>query len=346
MKLYKRSGGRILKSLKGLAVVTVSGILSLQLMGCSLLPKEEGYLHPPTVEPEKVAYETIEMKKGNIEKKLEVGGFFISTKLEPLMFKERGGILKVLKVQKGDKVEPGQLIAELESNNLDSEIKQQKINLRRSEIDYESAKQNPNVGTADLEKARLNVQSAKIRLEDLEREYSKCTLYSTTSGEVIYMENISPGGYINANKTIVSIADPNELLLQYKGDKASLFKAGAKVDVNVENMKYEGEVILCPSNLPKDADKELQGTVRIKVKGTTKEIDIGDAAVISLILEKKTDALVLPKKVVTTYNKRSFVQILKDGTKSERDVEIGVETDKEVEIVKGLTVGEQVIVPR
>ncbi len=40
---------------------------------------------------------------------------------------------------------------------------------------------------------------------------------------------------------------------------------------------------------------------------------------------------------------RNFVQVLENGIRKECDVELGIKTDTEVEIVKGLNVGDKII---
>jgi hypothetical protein len=49
------------------------------------------------------------------------------------------------------------------------------------------------------------------------------------------------------------------------------------------------------------------------------------------------------KTLIKNYSGRNYVVLLEDGMRVERDVEIGLETGTDVEIVSGLEPGEQVI---
>ena len=71
---------------------------------------------------------------------------------------------------------------------------------------------------------------------------------------------------------------------------------------------------------------------------------MGDYASLSVTLAKKEDVIVLPRRVVRSYLGRRYVQILEDGLVKERDVQTGLETPTEVEIVRGLEPGQQVII--
>ncbi|MFW5684405.1 MAG: efflux transporter periplasmic adaptor subunit, partial [Spirochaetota bacterium] len=62
-----------------------------------------------------------------------------------------------------------------------------------------------------------------------------------------------------------------------------------------------------------------------------------------LVLAEREDVLVLPKRAVQRYATRRYVHVLVNGVRVERDVEIGLETATEVEIVRGLEEGEEVV---
>ena len=70
---------------------------------------------------------------------------------------------------------------------------------------------------------------------------------------------------------------------------------------------------------------------------------INDPALVSLVLARRENVVVLPKYVLKTYADRTYVNLLIDGIKVERDIETGVETATEVEIVKGLQAGDLVV---
>ena len=54
--------------------------------------------------------------------------------------------------------------------------------------------------------------------------------------------------------------------------------------------------------------------------------------------------MITARNVVRNYMGRRYVQVLEDGLKKERDVQVGLETSTDVEIIKGLEEGEEVVV--
>jgi multidrug efflux pump subunit AcrA (membrane-fusion protein) len=64
---------------------------------------------------------------------------------------------------------------------------------------------------------------------------------------------------------------------------------------------------------------------------------------LTLILREKKDVLLLPNAAIRAFGGRRYVQITANGRKREIDIEIGIITQTETEIVKGLKEGDRVI---
>ena len=89
--------------------------------------------------------------------------------------------------------------------------------------------------------------------------------------------------------------------------------------------------------------EQFRDTVRIVVEEPIPDMRIGMSATAQLVLAERNDVLVLPSRAVQRYATRRYVHVLADGVRVERDVEVGLETPTEVEIVRGLEEGEEVV---
>ena len=72
-------------------------------------------------------------------------------------------------------------------------------------------------------------------------------------------------------------------------------------------------------------------------------VNRGDMASVHVVLFEKDGVLKLPTEFVHTYQNRRYVNVLRDGIKSEKLVEVGITTNLEVEIVAGLQEGETIV---
>lgn len=332
-----------MKKYKGFLLVFLSLGLFAILSGCYLFPKEETLLAPPLMQPAKVSYSVIEAVRGDIEKRIAGFGTFVSVEQQYMFFRHRGGRIKQIHVRLGDEVKKGDLLAELYTDNLESQILQQRLVLRKTKIAYNQVKSSGGSSYA-LELASIDTELAQIRLDDLLLELEQSMLLSEISGRVVYVDSrLSPGDFVNAYQNIIRIADPFTLQLQYTGTNIANFSVGNEVEVKIKEKVYNGTVVSTPGTVPSDGDENLRNVVRITVADLPEEVTMGQNGDISLVLERSADTIIIPKQAVRNYMGRKYVNILEDGLNNERDVEIGIETATEVEITKGIEEGEQII---
>ncbi len=330
----------------GISVILIAALLAAAFSGCYFFPKEEEVLAPPIKVPDKITYDTVEVKKGTIENIIRCTGNFVSVSQKDLYY-VKGDRLKEMYVVLGQEVKKGDLLAELETDAIINEIQLQELALQRSQILYDDAKARYEIvggSRMELEMAELDLQANKIKLERLKTELEKSRLVSPIDGVVVYITNIKQGEYVNAHQTVIRVADPNQLQLRYSNDKVSSFKFGMKAVVEISNKEYEAEVTMTPSEAPADADEQMRQSVQLKVFDLPEDIRIGQSGNISLTLEKRENVIVIPKLLVNNFANRKFVNILRDDIREERDIEVGIQNSTEVEVVKGLEEGELLIV--
>jgi multidrug efflux pump subunit AcrA (membrane-fusion protein) len=133
----------------------------LAMSSCFFLPREEAQLPPPLIEPAEVQYRSVEVERGNIEQSVRAVGNLVSTLQAELSFQERGGYLRRLYVRVGDEVRAGQLLAELETDDIRNLISQEELNIGL----YAGQLENLDAS------AELELALEQISLEELESDY-------------------------------------------------------------------------------------------------------------------------------------------------------------------------------
>jgi macrolide-specific efflux system membrane fusion protein len=84
--------------------------------------------------------------------------------------------------------------------------------------------------------------------------------------------------------------------------------------------------------------------VVVSVKGLPPSTQAGDSASIRVILQRRDNVVVIPRNLVQRSQGATYVDLLRGSVKQQQPVEVGLENATEAEIVKGLAVGDQVIV--
>ncbi|OZB91393.1 efflux transporter periplasmic adaptor subunit [Paenibacillus sp. XY044] len=319
------------------------------LSGCSLLPVEPETLQPPLVEPAKEQFNLVQASRGKIQTFLKGTAYFVSAQSEALSFKDMGGRLKSIPVTVDQEVKAGDLLAELETGDLDFQVRLQQLNVERAQLLYKQAR-DAGAGAVDLRLKEIDLERERMSLQEMKAKLGQSRLYAPVSGTVTFVEKLNAGDNVNAYQAIVTVSDPSKVQLTYvAADSKDLnpVKAGMPVSLKYKGKDYKGKVLQAPSDLPAAADSskaEKNGvTIFMSMDNAPGAVKVGDSAELTIELQKRDNAIIVPRSAIRSYMGRSYVQIAEGERRKEVDIEIGLTTPTEVEIVKGLEEGQKVI---
>lgn len=319
------------------------------LSGCSLLPVEEDILEPPLVEPADEPVEYTVASRGTIETYLRGTAHFVSSRVETLSFSESGGRLKAIHVVPGDRVEAGELVAELEAGDLELQTELQRLNVERARLLYKEALASGAEGV-ELRLRELDLEREQKVLRSMETRLGKVRLHAPFAGTVIFAASLKEGDPVSAYQPIVTVADPTRVQLTYvaaESRELQGLQVGMPALVKYRGEEYTGNVLQTPSSAPPGSDPaeaERNGvTIIIGLDHPPDGVQIGHSADLTIPLQRRENVIVLPRSAIRSYMGRQYVQILDGERIREADVEIGLMTPTEVEIVKGIEEGQKVV---
>jgi RND family efflux transporter MFP subunit len=98
---------------------------------------------------------------------------------------------------------------------------------------------------------------------------------------------------------------------------------------------------IAPRETSKDSD--IYYVTTLVLDDATAPLRPGMTADISILVGKKDDVVLAPKRLIIKRNSQELIKVLKDGKPVEVPVRLGLEGEDDVEIVSGLAVGDQLI---
>jgi RND family efflux transporter MFP subunit len=335
---------------KLMKTIILGCLLAAAASGCSFLPKEEGTLKPPLVKPVKPNYELYQVKPGSISKTLKGNATFVSSHKENLFFLQSGSRLKALLVNSGDQVKKGQIVAELETGELEAQVQQQQLSLEKARIILQEQKKSNAGDDLAVRLKTIDVQSAQIQMDLLQNQLNKSKLFSPFDGVVSYISDVQKGDMIGAYQPVVTIQDPTKVQLLFEagssGDLAGV-NVNMAVELTMNNDKFKGTVVQTPLTAPIVSDKSIQErlskSIVISPDLGDKSVELGQQVEFTIVLEHKENVLTIPKAGLRTFIGREYVQVLDGESRKEIDVEKGIVSSTDVEISSGLKEGQQVI---
>ncbi len=331
------------------------------LSSCSLLPIEEEPQRPPVItQGAGREYAVVQVMRGEIEQTKIVNASYRAALREELVFKAVNRRVKSMYVSLGDYVEAGDLLAELDNNDIisgiaDCESTIERLGIQRKHIaqdeatakkrlsllpegEYAAALRAHNESyAAQYSDIDTRLQIEQLRQADLQQRLEKHTLRAGISGNVIYVKQYAESDTTNEDEIAIIITDKETSAFIVKDSDKSLFAVGDRVQLTYKRELYPAAVI---------APEELAATIDaafIKTDEPILDVEEGASASIVVTLERRDDALYLPLNCVKQVQGMSVVYQEADDTLQMKEVVTGIANNSIIEIVDGLDEGEEVV---
>lgn len=257
------------------------------------------------------------------------------------------GILENLRIEEGDSVKKGQILAQLNVEQLTLELEQLKAGLQK--LEGELKRQNSlfkrKLGSNDsLEKVRFDYQGqlAQYKLAKLKLTYA--SIKAPISG-VITERFVKTGNMIRDNDLLFKIVNPQSLkaVLHLPERELSNIKKGQKIHLQVaafSNQNISGNVERIRPLIDSDT-----GTFKVvaKLDNSNNILHAGMFGKVEVVFEVHSNSLLLEQQALVTQDNRSHVFVVRENKAIQTPVEIGFKHNGVVEITSGLRENDRVI---
>ncbi|MCX6926070.1 MAG: efflux RND transporter periplasmic adaptor subunit [Verrucomicrobia bacterium] len=281
------------------------------------------------------------------------------------------GFLREIKVDFGDRVKAGQLIATLEVPELLDELHSAAATEQKTEADYTNAhliygrlvavnKQHPNlVAQQELDTADARDRTTAAAIAASKAEVAKYhTLVDYTRiiapfDGVITKRYADPGALIQSGTAsdtqslpLVRISDNYRLRLDFPVSVAYVkdTHVGDPVEVRVESLAGTSFTGIITRTTDRVEEQTRTMTTEIEVPNPNLTLVPGMYATVVLKVERRPQALAIPTGAVHTGQKPSVFVVNDKREVEERPVTLGMETPNSYEVLAGLKEGDLVLI--
>ena len=294
------------------------------------------------------------------------------------------GYIAKIYVDKGDLVKANQLLVEIDHTDYVHAVNQAKANLLSakakvvqqeaavrnaaltldrmqalikdqfvSQQDLDTALVNRDAALALQDSLRAQVQQMDVALAQAVTNLAYASIRAPFAG-YIAERNLDPGAYVSGttaststmSRGILSVHDVETVrtLIEVVEKDVPLVKVGQRADVRAEaypNEVFEGTVTRIVQALNR-ATRTM--TVEVDLPNKDHRLKGGMFARVEVLVGKHPQAIQIPLDAVSRLEESQYVYVVKDGKAHQVPVELGARAENRVEVVKGLTGDEQVIV--
>lgn len=197
-----------------------------------------------------------------------------------------------------------------------------------------------------VKKGELDYKEANIRLEALKEDLTGAKLYSPVDGAIVYKTDILEGEYISSEAIIFQIAKTDDFYVEYVGGLAGQFKVDEEVTLQYDNKDYSGVVIMNPRTAPAENASVYEKTARFRFDniGEVANPIKGKLVKITKLIAESKNTIIVPSDVVQSMNGKSYVNVLENDIRVQKNVETGLYNSAYTEIKQGIEEGEVIII--
>jgi HlyD family secretion protein len=200
----------------------------------------------------------------------------------------------------------------------------------------------------ELREKELSLKESLLTLEQRKREISKKQVVAPISGEITQL-NVKEGETPDTGKPAVVIMDTSSVYFTASVDEVDIpqIRVGQSADVYVTafgNRAFKGKVVEVPKEGTKE-DKSVRFEVKIEVADSA-EMKHGMTGDCDIHINRKENVTRLPLQAVEVLEEGKGTVMVKDPKTGEpvpKEVEIGMEGAEYIEIKKGVSPGDEVL---
>lgn len=306
--------------------------------------------------PKPVDVKVTKPSRGDIHRFVALPGS-IRANQQATLYAKVAGYLKSLAVDKGDRVQAGQSLGEIEVPELLADLAKYKAEVKVAETDFQrvSAAQKKAADfvmpqTVDEAKGRFEIATANLERTQTLLRYANIT---APFGGIVTARFVDPGAFIPSatsgsaaqNAAILTLADFNTVRAQVALPEieASHAQVGQPVKFTVEGLA--GKTFQAKISRLSYALDDATKTMLIEADLPNPDLTLrpGMYATMKVGVEKHTDALRIPVEALVMEKVNAFAFVAESGKAKKTALKIGFNDGAMVEVVSGLSGNEAVI---
>ncbi len=321
---------------------TVALLCGLLLAGCGAgIDGDEDEETPP------IPVETATPTRGDVYA-VYTGTAPIEAFAEADVIAKVAGEVRSIEVEEGDEVKKGELLARLDGDRLRLELNESRARLDKLKRDYErnvNLRDKGLISEGDFERIKFEMQAlqASYNLASLELDYTQ--IRAPIDG-VVSARYIKLGNTLSVNDPVFRVTGYDPLVTYLHVPEREFDNIAPAQPVVIDIDSLPGTPIRAGVTRVGPTVDPVTGTfkVTIEISDDTRRIKPGMFARISIVYDRHTDVLQVPRSAIVDDLGTASVFVVEDGAAVARTVVTGYSNRGMVEIASGIGEDEHVVV--
>lgn len=328
-----------------IAAALVAAVAALQLLtGCK--PRSGAGGPPGGFPPTQVV--AVAAKSQPVTESLSLVGSIAANEMVELQSETEGVIQEILFAE-GQRVTKDQLLFRLDDTKLAAAVAESESNFKLSQANFERAKQlfkGTLVSQQEYDQASATFDLNQATLGLKQRQLKDARINAPFAG-ISGARKVSPGQVITKGTVLTALVDLDPVKVEVNVPERYLqrLKIGQPLDFTVAAFpgeKFHGEVYFISPQINENLRTAL---VKARIPNPDAKLLGGMFASMELTLQVRDAAIVIPEPALMSNGDNFSVFVVdKDGKAQIRPVQVGLRLAGKAEVVKGVSMGEMVVV--
>lgn len=323
---------------KRISALLLAAVIAVGATGCGNKTATEE-IRLPIYGAQEISYEIAVAKYMDITDRQSMGAVIGYPFADDLHYPADAQVISYNAV-KGRAVAQGDILAELDSSDLDYEISNQQtiVDTARS------------AAISGGESARLQYQIEQSRLDMMLREKESYIIRAPYDGVVTNTNRVTAGDRITGGDVCCSVATEDRMEIYIDGADASKFRFGQEVIVKIDGIEYNATVAMAPEIAPATASGAAAKRAVFKLEeGVMDAIREEDPLALAAgwatvyLTDQKKNVLAVPDTAIRSNGISTSVTLVDGEERFRLPVTVGVSYGGYTEILDGISMGDIVL---
>ena len=295
--------------------------------------------------PKAVMVNGMVVQKRLLENKILATGSLEANEEVQLRSETPGRIISI-NFEEGSFVKKDQLLIKINDQELQAQLKKLQLEESLAKDDVyrkEKLLEMKAVSQEEYDKAANQLGIIEAQIELVKSQIAKTEIYAPFSG-MIGLRHVSPGEYVSSTTPVALLIqdDPIKIEFSIPEKYREKVKKGTLIKFRVEgaDSTFTGKVFAIE---PKVDPSTRNVTLRAMCPNTRNILVPGSFAKVVIVLESIAEAMVIPSESIIPQLNSEKVYICNNEIAVSRIITTGIRTEREVQVISGLTPGDTVI---
>jgi membrane fusion protein (multidrug efflux system) len=256
------------------------------------------------------------------------------------------GLAANLLTEEGDRVKEGQLLLNLEKEELRLQLEQAKVALQQAQGTYDRTKalqDRQMVSQQEYENARNQLDNTQVTLREVQLRLDYADIRAPIDG-VVMLRSVEQGDLVRTNQVVFAVADLEPLQARIRVPEKRMTQVQVDQEARIMVDPVPDRVFPARVRRISPGVDPASGTVKVTLDVPSEGVlRPGMFATVRIITDSRTDALIIPKKALLLETDEDDVFVAREGKAQRVRIELGYTDGDRVQVVSGLEEGDQVV---